>query len=141
TKADEFIITHHISPVSGSEMALDFLIPVIRIGDEHYTFDTGAVGTSLYPKYFEKHKDEIRSKYTGSDIEFGGAGGMTTKKGYIITFSPVIHGRSIDIKNVHLLTEAASDNDKFFYGNIGQDLIKQFDSMTISFRSMFIRFD
>ena len=141
TKADEFIVPSEITPVSGSEMALDFLIPVIRIGDEHYTFDTGAVGTSLYIKYFEKHKDEITSKYTASNIEFGGAGGMTTKKGYIITFSPVIQGRSIDIKNVHLLTEAASGNDKFFYGNIGQDLIDQFDRMTISFRRMFIRFD
>lgn len=141
TKADEFIIPHRVTPKNGQEMALDFLIPVIKMGDEHYTFDTGAVGTSLHTKYFEKHKAEITSKYKLSDIEFGGAGGMTTVKGYVINFMPTINGKTITIDNVQLLTEDTGKGDKFFYGNIGQDLIKQFDKMTISFRGMFIRFD
>mgnify|MGYP001166229050 CR=1 FL=1 len=140
-KADDFIVPNTATPISGQEMALDFLIPVIRIGDEHYTFDTGAVGTTLYPKYFEKHKPEIIATYKESDIEFGGAGGMTTKKGYVITFAPLINAKIHSLENVQLLIQQSGDEEKFFYGNIGQDLIKQFEKMTISFRGMFIRFD
>jgi predicted aspartyl protease len=141
TKADAFIIPHRVTPKSGQEMALDFLIPVIRLGDEYYTFDTGAVGTSLYPKYFEKHKAEIAGNYQETDIEFGGAGGMTSKKGYVVTFRPVINANTLSIDNVQLLTESTGEGSYHFYGNIGQDLIKQFEKMTISFSGMFIRFD
>ncbi len=141
TKDDRFIVPHRQTPISGLEMALDFLTPVIRIGDEHYTFDTGAVGTSLYAKYFEKHKVEVISNYKETGLQFGGAGGMTTKKGYNVTFMPVIDGKQLKIENVQLFTGQTGDDELHFYGNIGQDLIKQFGKMTISFQGMFIRLD
>ncbi len=141
TQADEFIVPIDSTEISGQPMALDFLMPVIKIGEEHYTFDTGAVGTSLYSKYFEKHKAEVIAAYKATDLEFGGAGGMVTKKGYNITFRPVMNGKQLELKDVQLFSEKIGVEENHFYGNIGQDLIKQFSKMTISFRSMFVKFD
>lgn len=141
TKNDEFIIPGTETSYHKQNMALDFLNPVIDINGEHYTFDTGATGTSLYKKYFLKHKNEVLLNYPETSLHFGGAGGMLTKKGYNVTFAPVIDGRKLTIRQVQLFAENIGDNESHFYGNIGQDVIRQFQKMTINFDDMFIKFD
>jgi predicted aspartyl protease len=141
TQDDHFIVPTTFTTESGNDMAFDFLTPVININGDAYTFDTGAVGTSLYMKFFEKHKEAITATYNETELEFGGAGGMVKKKGYVITYSPEISGKKLTVNGVQLLTEKPSEGDKPFYGNIGQDVIKQFGKMTINFRKTFIRFD
>jgi len=141
TQDDQFIVPTTFTPESGNDMAFDFLTPVINIKGDAYTFDTGAVGTSLYNKFFEKHKQEIMANYKETELEFGGAGGMVKKKGYKITYSPDISGKKLTINGVQLFTEKPGEDDKPFYGNIGQDVIKQFGKMTINFKETFIRFD
>lgn len=141
TTTDEFIVPETQSSYEKQNMALDFLTPVIQIEGGYYTFDTGAAATSLYRKYFEKHKAEIEASYSQTELHLGGAGGMKTFKGYKITFSPVINNRQLTIENVQLHTEKIDEKDDLYYGNIGQDLIKQFSKMTINFESMFIKFD
>jgi predicted aspartyl protease len=141
TANDEFIVPEKRTVNPSQNMALEFLTPVIDINGEYYSFDTGATATALYSKYLEKHKSEITGKYDETTLQFGGAGGMTKKKGYNIPFNPVINGKKITIPNVQLYIEEGNDKEKFFYGNIGQDLIKQFPKMTINFESMFIRFE
>ena len=141
TKNDEFIIPQKETAYHNQNMALDFLNPVININGEHYTFDTGATGTSLYKKYFLKHKDVVISNYQETGLQFGGAGGMLTKKGYNIAFTTVIEGKRLTIKQVQLFTENIGDSESHFYGNIGQDVIEQFQKMTINFDNMFIKFD
>src|SRR5690606_26278597 len=98
-------------------------------------------GTSLYSKYYEKHKADIEANYKPEQLEFGGAGGMKTVTGYVVTFKPVINNKEVIIENVQLYTETLGEKDKLYYGNIGQDVIKQFSKMTINFESMFIKFD
>lgn len=141
TTTDEFIVPERQSSYNEQNMALDFLTPVIQIEDEYYTFDTGAAATSLYRKYFEKHKTEIESSYSQTELHLGGAGGVKTFKGYKLTFSPVINSRKLTIENVQVHTEKIDEKDDLYYGNIGQDVIKQFNNMTINFEQMFIRFD
>jgi len=142
TQKDEFIVPKARSVSKEQNMALDFLTPVININDEHYTFDTGATDTSLYAKYFEKHREDVVTQYKETDLEFGGAGGMASVKGYNVIFMPVINGNEIRIENVHLYSQSTgNEKDMHYYGNIGQDLIKRFDRMTLNFESMFIKFD
>ena len=141
TRKDEFIVPDKPSVSKEQNMALDFLTPVIRMGEEYYTFDTGATSTSLYKKYFEKHRDKIVGNYKLTGIEFGGAGGTTTKEGYNIMYNPVINGKVLTIPEVQVFPENIEDNEGHYYGNIGQDVIKQFEKMTLNFDAMFIRFD
>lgn len=141
TTADEFIVPLKQSSYENQNMALDFLTPVIQIESEHFTFDTGATTTSLYRKYYEKHKVDIEQAYSETELRLGGAGGLKTFTGYKITFTPVVNGKRLKMEDVQLHKESIDEKDDFYYGNIGQDLIKQFSKMTINFNTMFIRFD
>jgi hypothetical protein len=141
TQNDEFIVPKEKTKFTEQNMALDFLNPVININGEYYTFDSGATNTSLYKKYMAKHASEIEGTYSLTELEFGGAGGSLSKKGYKIVFRPIVAGRQLTINDTDLFTENVGREENLFYGNIGQDVIKQFTKMTLNFESMFIRFD
>ncbi|HTD92366.1 MAG TPA: retropepsin-like aspartic protease [Chitinophagaceae bacterium] len=123
-------------------LALDFLTPVINLDGESYSFDSGADASMLYEPYYGRHKKQIESAYLETDLGLGGAGGHITKKGYYIQFTPTINGRRVVIDSVMLFKEVLNKDEEYpFAGNIGQDLIRKFDKMTINFDSMFVKFE
>lgn len=140
TKTGQFIVPVNRSTHTEQNMALKFLNPVIYLDGENFTFDSGANSTILYDNYYRKHKKDIEAKYRETDISLGGAGGHITQKGYLVDFETTINNKRIVLDSVQLLREKLKDGN-YFAGNIGQDLIGQFDKMTINFESMFIRFD
>ena len=89
---------------------------------------------------FQKHKKTITSKYKEKSLSFGGAGGSVTKNGYEIHFEVPIGDQVIHLDDVMLFSEQIKENGDHYYGNIGQDLIKKFDTMILNFKSMFIQF-
>lgn len=141
TRDDRFIIPAKPSPGAERNMALEFLTPLYLLDGNCYTFDTGANSTILYAGYYRANKSEIDSKYSLTDLQYGGAGGVILKKGYIADFTPTVNGKKLNLKNVQLFAEDREDDKKYYYGNIGQDLIRQFSQMTINFADMYIRFD
>ena len=141
SRNDEFIVPKVQSVNSVQNMALDFLTPIINIDGEYFTFDTGATRSILYSKYLSKHEAEIIPKYTETDLKFGGAGGMVTKKGFNIIFNPIVNSKKLALTDVHLFRESLDKNTDHFYGNIGEDVIKQFDKMILNFSSMAISFE
>lgn len=140
TRSGEFIVPSQRSAHREQNMALSFLTPVIRLDEGNFTFDSGANSTMLYDNYFKKHKDSIVANYPETDIRFGGAGGHTTIRGYRVPFSTTISNRVIQLDSVELLKESLKE-DNHFTGNFGQDLIGQFEKMTLNFESMFIWFE
>lgn len=52
-----------------------------------------------------------------------------------------VNGKDILLKKIDVLTADEDEKWKQLYGNLGQDLIGQFDKMTINFDQMFVRFD
>ena len=40
-----------------------------------------------------------------------------------------------------VLTEVTTDNSLYFFGNIGRDLLNQFETMTLNFESMAVVFE
>lgn len=141
TRDDRFIIPDRPLPGSERNMALEFLTPLYRIGSDYYTFDTGANSTILYARYYEAHKAEIEDKYPVADLQYGGAGGVVAKKGYKIDFHPAINGKMLELKNVQLFAEEQQGDKKYYFGNIGQDVIRQFSQLTLNFADMYIRFE
>lgn len=141
TKSDQFIVPLKPSKSSFQNLALDFLTPIIQLNEEYYTFDSGADRTQLYEKYYEKNKSKIDENHVKIDISYGGAGGAIISKGFYISFSPEINGRKVELDSVVLFAGNPKETSKEFYGNIGQDLIKKFDKMTINFEGMFIEFE
>ncbi len=125
---------------SNSNMALDGLTPLIYIDGKHYSFDTGADETLFYQTFFKEHKEEIEQKYIKEKFGFAGAGGSKSFEGYKISYDMNINGKKVTLNGVQVLTEKLKP-DETVYGNIGQDLIKQFSSMTINFEKMYIHFE
>lgn len=140
TNDDELIVPEKPTVYESENMALDFLTPMIQLGSEHYTFDTGAANTMLYNKYYKAHP-EVYKGLKLQEFNSGSVGGVVKRSGYLVTFSPVINNKKVNVDNVDLYTEDINPESEMLYGNIGQDLIRNFKKITINFRQMFIKFD
>jgi predicted aspartyl protease len=123
-----------------SNMALDGLTPLIYINDKHFSFDSGAATTLLYRPYYLENKSEIEKNYAKAKINFGGAGGLKEFDGYSVDVTFLIVDKEVQLKEVQLLSDDIKENNSL-YGNIGQDVIRQFNRVTLNFKQMFIRFD
>ncbi|WP_083702193.1 retropepsin-like aspartic protease [Mangrovimonas sp. DI 80] len=122
-----------------NNFALDGLTPIIAIEYQNDTlsfgFDTGAKSTSLYAPFFRKYKKEIEQRYTSQTFTSGSAGGIIEFEGYIMDSIPLTIGNSkTSLSSIQLHKNDIEADADHFYGNLGQDFIKQFDEMIISFK-------
>lgn len=126
-------------------LAFDGLTPILlaihKKDSLGFAFDTGAMITHLFFSYYNKYKGEIDSKYKLRTLRIGGAGGSINVKGFILDKITLTIGNSnAKLKKVRLVAEEIKEDDNYFYGNIGQDVVSQFDDMVINFKSMYIDF-
>ncbi len=145
TKDDELIVP--LKPIIKNiqNLVFDGLTPVVlgihKKDSLTFTFDTGAMTTHFYLSYYNKYKNEIDSNYKMRTITIGGAGGSIDVKGFILDDVILSVGNTkANINKVRLIAEEIKDKDDYFYGNLGQDLINQFDEMVINLESMYIEF-
>lgn len=142
TQDGHFIVTASQSEYIGeSNLAMDNLQPIILLDGKHFSFDTGATKSMLYYKYFKENKLHLEENYPKSQTQFGGAGGSQSFESYNINFSMKVNDKELTLNQIDVLTADTEKKWKQFYGNLGQDLISQFDKMTINFDRMFIKFD
>lgn len=122
------------------------LFPVIQVFTDKDTlsfqFDTGADHTDIFSNYFEQHKKEVIAKSDKTKKKYGGAGGASTLKVYELPgFRFRTGDDTVTLPVVSVLTTSVKKSGKdFAYGNMGQDVIKQFNEMIINFESMYIDF-
>lgn len=125
-----------------SNLALSGLLPVIELiinktDTLNFHFDTGAGQTIFYNNYYKLKKNVIDSIGVYNVTKIAGAGSMMEKVTYTIPkISFSVQSNVAEFKNITVMT----DDTEEFYGNIGQDFIRQFSKMTINFKSMFIDF-
>lgn len=140
TQDDYFIVPEKETKISGpSNMAIDGLTPLIFVDGKHFTFDTGADHTILYAPFYQENKKNIDAQYKPSKISMGGAGGKAEYDGFKVNHTFHILGKEIPLKGISLLKSKI--NKENVYGNMGQDVIRQFNTMTLNFDQMFIKFD
>ncbi len=144
TKSGQIIIPSETTKSDYSNLALDFLSPIIEVvsnGDSlPFTFDSGAGKTWLYEKYYKKYKEKIDKKYHIAQITLGGVGRVNRYEGYYIDFQIEINNDTLALDSTILLPRNINSEHKYYYGNLGQDVIKSFDKMTINFDEMFVKF-
>lgn len=107
----------------------------------HFGFDTGAQTTSLYPPFLAARRALVEAGGAPTAVQTGGAGGMRQVQAY--TLAPLvlrIGGREATVPQVRVFAERTGDDSERLYGNIGQDVIRQFEAMTLDFRRMQLRF-
>ena len=147
TKKDEVIVPARSSVGKFEQnMLLDELNPVILATYNNrkmsFTLDTGAQTSSFYQAFFKSQEEEIKKVAKLEKVKMGGAGGFKEVSAYILENpSLTIAGKQIALKKVEVLTEPINEDSRYFYGNLGQDLIRQFEKMTLNFDSMSIVFE
>ncbi|HEX6037147.1 retropepsin-like aspartic protease [Longimicrobium sp.] len=107
----------------------------------HFGFDTGAQSTSLYMPFHAARRALVEAGGAPTTVQTGGAGGMREVRAYAL--SPLvlrIGGREATVPQVRVFIEPTTDDSDRLFGNIGQDVIRQFEAMTLDFRRMQIRF-
>lgn len=126
-------------------MVLEGLNPVVQLLSENdtllFTFDTGAKNSELSFKYFNDHKAEMEKKGELQMNERGGAGGQTMVKEYILKNFPLIIGsKKTTLEKIPVTLEEYGFN-KYFDGNLGQDVFTMFDTLIINFKYMYVDFE
>ena len=147
TKEHELFVPSKPETKNMQNLAFDGLTPIILTTHKNdslgFAFDSGAMTTFFYISYYNKYKNEIDSNYEMRTITIGGAGGSIDVKGFILDdINFLISNSKVSLDNIRLIAEEITDNDNsnYFYGNIGQDVINQFDEIVINFESMYIEF-
>lgn len=145
TKKDEIIVPYQPSSYSYENFALNGLMPIVAVSYKEDTlrfhFDTGATTTSLYRQFYKDYKIEVESNSKREAFSASSGGGMVQFEGYIIQNLQLKVGDSAaTIDSVRLHIEDIGSTESNFHGNLGQDYIKQFDEMIISFISSSISF-
>lgn len=128
-----------------SNLALDGLFPMINMVAENDTlvfhFDTGAKTSDLYSPYFKLHKKTIIRDGAHKSVTLGGAGGFVKIHSYELKdFKFHIGGQLALVRYITVFSEPVKESKELVYGNIGQDVIGQFDEMIINFQNMFVAF-
>ncbi|MBO9565940.1 MAG: retropepsin-like domain-containing protein [Niastella sp.] len=124
---------------------MDELTPVIQIDVNKdklaFTFDTGAQSTDLNQPFYNQYKATIEATGTMYDMQQGGAGGYTTSKAWRVpTTVFAIGGQSLSIPDLGVKTTNSNSKDRYYYGNLGQDVMSQFKELVINFRYMYVDF-
>jgi hypothetical protein len=143
-KGGEFSILPTSSPSPLNNLAFDGSTTVISVIQENDTLsfhlDTGATGTEFYGNYFERFKTKTINNGILETVESGGVGGSIKTEVYILPYVNFeIAGKKIGLKEIAVRTKPAFKGQKY-NGNIGQDVIKQFDEMILNFESMYLDF-
>jgi hypothetical protein len=145
TKDDRLVIPKTARMFPASNMILNGFVPVVQVLKNsdtlQFTFDTGAVGTSLNSKYYLKYQKEVKRKGKKKTFQTGGAGGMVEFEGYILPkLTLAVDSSEATLENLQVHTDDLGNVTGDFEGNLGQDFIKQFDEMIISFKYSAIEF-
>jgi len=128
-----------------ANMVLDLLKPILYLHyqgrDLPFTFDTGANFSLFSDNFYHLHQAELQQSGTAKTIRHGGAGGSHDLP--ILEIPELrfeVHGLPIVFRKAQVSTLPIETNGTTYFGNVGQDLINQFEEMTISFERACIRF-
>jgi predicted aspartyl protease len=141
TRTDSLIIPEKAGRHMLQNMCLSGLSPII-LGEFDgkklsFNLDTGAKNSVLYQSFFRNYEQSIKENSEMQTKELAGAGGSRKLTVYRLkNFNINISGRNAGLGQVTVLTEPLDENDQYFYGNLGKDIIGQFDRMTLNYETM-----
>jgi hypothetical protein len=102
-----------------------------------FVLDTGAGESTLWAPFLERYGREIEGSAQRGEKRLGGVGGIVTHTGYFLNdFTIELAGKPARLSELFLHQEHTTDESRFFFGNIGRDLVFQFDRLTLNFASM-----
>ena len=145
TRGGELIIPNEPQSNGEQNLALNGFKPLIEgiYRDQRLSFvlDTGANRSDLWPPFYQAFKQEIEENSALKTEKFRGAGSQREVQAYNIEYIMFkFGGEKATFIRMPVFIEYTTDNSRHFYGNLGQDLVRKFKSMTINFESMSVVF-
>jgi predicted aspartyl protease len=139
------IIPAQPTPSPLHNLAMDGLNPILRcvIGPDTliFKFDTGASGSDFFDTYYRRFETDIQRHGHPDSVMTGGAGGVVKQKIYLMKDIRLTVGSKTAILNkVTVHRDPIPNVNEVVYGNLGQDLMQQFNEMILNFDSMYIDF-
>jgi predicted aspartyl protease len=125
----------------GARMYMHHLTPIVECKvegmDLPFSFDTGASSTDFWVLYYQRFRNESKTWKKSKDIA-AGAGGNVKRKVYIQPQVKVVIGdKTVTLAGIPINTSGVgTDNDAYLYGNLGQDVVANFESFTLDFSTM-----
>jgi predicted aspartyl protease len=124
----------------GARMYMDGLTPIIECAVEGqnlpFGFDTGASDTDFLVRYYQRFHNESKN-WKKVKNETSGAGGVVKRRVYIQPQVKLgIGDRTVTLEKVSVYTSASGSNNTELYGNLGQDVVANFESFTLDFSTM-----
>jgi predicted aspartyl protease len=105
-----------------------------------FTVDTGASSTDLSVRYYELFRQQALSWKTHI-VEGAGAGGSIRENEYIQPRVVMTVGTStITLNDVSILSVRRNAGIDVLFGNLGQDFVEGFESLTLNFSTMTFNF-
>jgi len=107
-----------------------------------FVLDTGASTSELWPKFAGVARDLIHKSGTRELNEVLGMGGG--KKSAVTSIPRVmleLGGESVALQPAHILETQQRTESNWFYGNLGIDLLRQAQRVTINFKTMTLKLD
>lgn len=146
TQSGEMIIPSEPKSEGEQNLALSGLKPVIEGSYQGkrliFVLDTGASRSDLWPPFFKTFAEDIKADYTLRTEKFRGVGSQREVKAYIARdLVLTVAGKEAQFRRLPILIEHTTEDSYFFYGNIGLDWVRQFESMTLNFLSMSVVFE
>jgi hypothetical protein len=142
---DEFLAGEAAEPVGqGMPMYMRGLTPVIECEVEGrpllFTFDTGASSTDLSIRYYELFRAQAGSWKTQT-VESAGADGSSTHDVYIQPQLVMKIGTStVTLQDVSIAPVRTNAGLDILFGNLGQDFVDRFESVSLNFLTMTFSF-
>jgi predicted aspartyl protease len=129
-----------------ANICLDDLDLITQASFDHhalpFVLDTGAETTALWPKFADVAGRLIRHSGASEHHTVEGMGG---KQDFEVTSIPKLvlelGGKPVVLQPAHILKVQQRDTAKWYYGNLGIDLLKQAQSITINFKTMMLELD
>jgi predicted aspartyl protease len=106
-----------------------------------FDFDTGASSSIFYDNYYHRFQKEVNRNGHSDSVSSGGAGGMIREKVTILKEIRInVGSQAATLKNVTVNNDPIPNTKKLTYGNLGQDLMQEFNETILNFNSMYIDF-
>jgi len=129
-----------------ANICLDDLDLITQVFYDHhalpFVLDTGAETSALWPKFADAARGEVRKSGVSEHHTVEGMGG---KQDFEVTSLPKVvlelGGRPVVLQPAHIFKVQHRDQAKWYYGNLGVDLLKQPRSVTINFKTMVLELD
>jgi hypothetical protein len=128
------------SASAGSPLELHMLTPVTEAAVEGellpFTLDTGASGTNLSVRFFDRFQAEEPTWKKAQTKNFN-AGGETMSQSYLVpSVTLEVGGRTVTLHKLAVTPAAQHADIDTLFGNVGEDLFQSAQSFTFDFPNM-----